>query len=140
MKDYEGIKGEVWERLATEALEAQEQAYAPYSEFAVGAALLLDDGSIVRGCNVENATFGATVCAERTAVGTAIALGKRKFMAIAVVTPADSCVAPCGICRQVLAEFSEKLPILLSNNAGAHEFVTIDELLPHRFRKSDFAE
>lgn len=138
MKDFEGIKGEVWTRLASEAIEAQSRAYAPYSDFAVGAALLLDDGSIVHGCNVENATFGATVCAERTAVGSAVALGKRKFLAIAVVTPADSCVAPCGICRQVLAEFAEKLPILLSNNAGEHEFVTIDELLPHRFRKSDF--
>lgn len=140
MKDFAGINADVWERLASEALEAQNRAYAPYSDFAVGAALLLDDGSIVHGCNVENATFGATVCAERTAVGTAVALGKRHFLAIAVVTPADSCVAPCGICRQVLAEFSETLPILLTNNAGEREFVTIDELLPHRFRKSDFAE
>lgn len=140
MKDFEGIKGEVWTRLASEAIEAQNRAYAPYSDFAVGAALLLDDGSIVHGCNVENATFGATVCAERTAVGTAVALGKRKFLAIAVVTPADSCVAPCGICRQVLAEFAENLPILLSNNAGEHEFVTLDNLLPHQFKKSDFAK
>ncbi len=140
MKDFEGIKGEVWTRLASEAIEAQNRAYAPYSDFAVGAALLLDDGSIVHGCNVENATFGATVCAERTAVGTAVALGKRKFLAIAVVTPADSCVAPCGICRQVLAEFAETLPILLSNNAGEHEFVTLDNLLPYQFKKSDFAK
>jgi len=140
MSDFAGIDLATWDKLANEAIKAQGFAYAPYSDFHVGAALLTEDGEIIHGCNVENATYGATVCAERTAVGTAIAKGKLKFKALAVVTGAESTVAPCGICRQVLAEFAENLPVLLLTNTGLRDFVTVDELLPHRFKKSDFKD
>lgn len=140
MSDFHGIDGATWDKLADEAIKAQAFAYAPYSDFHVGAALLTEDGEIIHGCNIENATFGATVCAERTAVGTALAKGKSRFKALAVVTGAESTVAPCGICRQVLAEFAEHLPVLLLTNSGLRDFVTVDELLPHRFKKSDFKD
>lgn len=92
--------------LFNRALEAASRAYAPYSSFRVGAALLLDDGSIVTGVNVENRSFGLTNCAERTAVYAAVASGKRSFKAIAIATPdSDYPVSPCGACRQVLSEF-----------------------------------
>lgn len=134
------IDDATWQRLIDEAKAAAAMAYAPYSDFQVGAALLAADGSVIRGCNVENATFGATVCAERVAIGTALVEGKRDFVALCVVTPAEHPVAPCGICRQVLAEFADDLPILLINQKGDRLEVTLDELLPHRFIASDFKE
>jgi cytidine deaminase len=140
MNNFAGISDVIWENLAAEAIKAQANAYAPYSDFHVGAALLTEDGEIIHGCNVENATYGATVCAERTAVGAAVAKGKRKYKAMAIVTHADQTVAPCGICRQVLAEFADHLPIMLLTNSGLRENVTVDQLLPHRFQKSDFVE
>lgn len=138
MKDFKDISADTWQELLDAAHTARLHAYAPYSDFLVGAALLTEDGEIVAGCNVENATYGATVCAERTAVGTAVAAGKRRFKALCVLTQADSPVAPCGICRQVLAEFCEDLPVLMATTAGQHQYVDINELLPFRFRKSDF--
>lgn len=126
-----------WQRLYEAAVAAQKNAYAPYSNFPVGAAFLMDSGDVFVGCNVENASNGATICAERTAIGTAIAHGQRHPVALAVVTNLETPAAPCGICRQVLAEFSEDLPILMSNPAGVREFTTLDELLPHRFGPRD---
>ena len=119
------------------ALEAMKNAYAPYSNFLVGAALLCADGSVYTGCNVENATFGATNCAERTAVFKAVSEGKRDFKAIAIVGgkngAVDAFCTPCGICRQVLCEFAcENLPIVLfdGKNVKTH---TLAELLPLAF-------
>lgn len=126
-----------WQRLIDEATAASRNAHAPYSKFDVGAALLTSSGDIIRGCNVENATFGATVCAERVALANAIVQGQRDFEALCVITPADHPVAPCGICRQVLAEFAEDLPILMINTRGDRLHVTLAELLPHRFDGSD---
>lgn len=131
------ITDEQWQRLYEAALAAQKNAYAPYSKFPVGAAFLMDSGEVYAGCNVENASNGATVCAERTAIGNAVAHGERRPVALAVVTNLEAPAAPCGICRQVLAEFADDLPILMSNPEGDREFTTLDELLPHRFGPRD---
>jgi len=122
------------ERLIAAALAARQSAYAPYSQFKVGAALLTADGSIVTGANVENASYGLTTCAERVAVHTAVAGGRRTFQAIALAT-SGGC-APCGACRQVLSEFCEDLLILLidTERDNAVVDVTLAQLLPYRFR------
>lgn len=139
-KAFSNLEAEDWERLAEQAMAVQSKAHVPYSEFRVGAALMLKDGTVVTGVNVENATYGATVCAERTAVGTAVATGFKEYRALAVVTDAELPVAPCGICRQVLAEFCEDLPIVMISKNGDVEYVTLAELLPHRFGSSDFRD
>ena len=107
-----------WEPLIEAAWSARERSYSPYSGFAVGAALLASDGSIHVGCNVENRSYGLTVCAERTAVCSAVAAGQRDFEAIVVVADADPPARPCGLCLDTLAEFDPDLPILLVNLAG----------------------
>jgi len=133
------IDEQTWDRLVDAATEASQRAYAPYSKFRVGAALLGVDGEIYTGCNVENATFGATVCAERHAIGTAVGTGARDFRALVVLTHVDHPVAPCGICRQVIAEFcDDDFPILIANVEGDREVLTLGELLPHRFTEDDF--
>ncbi len=111
-------------------------AYAPYSEYRVGAALLAADGAVICGCNVENATYGATCCAERTAVFSAVAAGYTAFWAIAVATAGPEAGTPCGICRQVLAEFSSdgSLEVLCVTPDGTDVRYTLAELLPHAFR------
>jgi len=106
------------------------EAYAPYSKFAVGAALLTKSGRIITGCNVENLSFGLTICAERAAVFTAVAMGEREFEAIAVVADSKTPVTPCGACRQVLAEFAADLPICSANLEGERFESTLRELLP----------
>jgi len=123
-----------WEPLLDAAWKAWDRAYAPYSGFHVGAALLRSDGSIVPGCNVENAAYPVTQCAERTAVCAAVSLGMQvgELKALVVVTGAESLTPPCGACRQVLAEFAEDLPILLANKHG-RALHNINELLPHAF-------
>lgn len=125
-----------WPALKSAALSAQGRAYAPYSEYLVGAALLAGDGAIISGCNVENATYGAACCAERTAVFSAVAAGHTAFRAIAVVTQGPAPGTPCGICRQVLAEFSADgaLEILCFTPEGAEARYTLADLLPHAFR------
>ncbi len=120
------------EDLFAAAHAAREHAYAPYSSFAVGAALLCEDGSVVSGCNVENASYGLSLCAERAAVAAAVAAGKRRFTTLAVVGPADGASPPCGACRQVLAEFSPTLRVLYSEGEG-WEVTTLAELLPAAF-------
>ena len=124
-------------RLVDAAREAMTLAYAPYSGFRVGAALLCDDGSpegaIVVGCNVENASYPAGICAERVAVGAAVARGLRRFRAIAVATEADEPTPPCGICRQVLVEFNPALPVLGNARDGRVTHWTLDALLPAPF-------
>ncbi len=136
-KDFGGIDDAVWEELAQAAITVRERAYAPYSKFAVGAALLAADGQVFSGCNVENATYGATSCAERTAYGTAVANGVHEFVALCVVTDVEEPAAPCGICRQVISEFSADLPIMMLAVNGSRTFAMLDELLPHRFSGRD---
>lgn len=133
----EAISDETWDALYEAALEVRERAHAPYSGFKVGAALLTESGEIFVGCNIENASIGATVCAERTAIGTAIARGQTHPKALCVVTRLDTPAAPCGICRQVLAEFADELPILIANIDGDRVYTTLDELLPLRFGARD---
>jgi cytidine deaminase len=118
--------------LYQQAQAAAEFAYVPYSHFAVGAALRTMDGEVVTGANVENASYGMTVCAERNAVFQAVAGGKRQFDAIAVYADADS-VPPCGACRQVMAEFAPRLRVIFRRH-GQPVVMTLDELLPEQFK------
>ena len=138
--NFGGIDDALWDRLARAALEVRERAYVPYSKFPVGAALLTASGEVVVGCNVENATIGATVCAERTAVGCAVSSGQRELRALCVVTAVDPPSAPCGICRQVLAEFCDDMPIMMLHPEGKRHFTTLDQLLPLRFSGRDFTD
>ncbi|MDP3460300.1 MAG: cytidine deaminase [Hyphomonas sp.] len=123
-----------WPALKAAALAVQASAYVPYSNYRVGAALLTAGGEIVAGCNVENATFGATCCAERNAVFAAVAQGHRDFRAVAVVTNGADPGTPCGICRQVLAEFGTDLDVLCFTPEGAEARYRLSALLPHAFK------
>ncbi len=120
------------DELVAAARAARGGAYAPYSRFAVGAALLCADGSVVAGANVENASYGLTMCAERTAVFAAAASGRREFVAIAVAGPDGVTTAPCGACRQVLAEFGPALRVLYTTPGGV-AVAPLEELLPAAF-------
>jgi cytidine deaminase len=117
--------------LVAEALAARKLAYAPYSRFAVGAALLCGDGTIVRGCNVENVSYGLTVCAERAAFFAAIALGQREFVALALATGPGA--TPCGACRQVAREFAADMQVHIADEHGAFRSTTLAALLPESF-------
>ena len=118
--------------LLEAALVARERAYAPYSKFLVGAAVRAESGKIYTGCNVENASFGLTVCAERNALFSAVGAGERKFTALCVVGDTEAPISPCGACRQVMAEF--KVPcIILANLQGDVKEYTLEELLPYGF-------
>lgn len=121
-------------RLVQAATKARKQAYAPYSKFQVGAALLTTGGKIVTGCNVENASYGLSICAERVAVGNAVSTGHRKFRAMAVVATGKN-VMPCGACRQVLAEFGD-MPVICADVAGTRRYhvYQLSELLSHAFK------
>jgi len=112
------------------ARAAREFAYAPYSNFRVGAALVAADGRIFTGCNVENLSFGLTMCAERVAIGRAISEGAHDFAAIVIVADTGEPVSPCGACRQVLAEFAPDLKVILTNLTGRVEEWTLSKLLP----------
>lgn len=129
-----------YQDLIVKAMKAKEFAYAPYSHFRVGAALLTKSGRIYTGCNVENASFSATNCAERTAVFTAVAQGEQEFKAIAVNGDNESYLPPCGICRQVLAEFCDlkTFQVILANSEQDYRVVTLAELLPGAFQSKDF--
>jgi cytidine deaminase len=120
-----------YESLIAKAMEARERAYAPYSDFAVGAALLARSGRIYTGCNVENASYGLSVCAERVAVFKAVSEGERDFEAMAVVT--ENGVTPCGACRQVLMEFGDNIQVIVADEAGGYRVFTLRELLPEAF-------
>ena len=127
-----------WQPLVDAARAARERAYAPYSGYTVGAALLAEDGSIHAAGNVENGIPALGVCAERAAVAAAVNAGGRKLRALAVVTESSPPARPCGVCRQTLAEFAgDDLPVLCFNGAGEREETTLGELLPSPFR---FAE
>jgi len=117
-------------RLVEAAIAARANAHAPYSNFAVGAALECADGTVFTGCNVENLSFGLTMCAERVAIGAAVVAGHRDFRCIAIVADTDSPISPCGACRQVMAEFHPSLKILSATLDGKTEEFTLDQLLP----------
>lgn len=119
--------------LIEAARSAREKAYAPYSGFKVGAALLCDNGRIFTGCNVENAAYSASICAERVAIGKAVSEGCSKFRAIAIVSESDEPCPPCGFCRQVMAEFNPDLSIIMVNGNGQVIRSTAKELLPLAF-------
>ena len=129
--------------LVNLAIEAREHAYVPYSNFAVGAALLTKEGKVYQGCNIENSSYGATNCAERTAYFTAVYQGERNFEAIAIVggkagEPVHELCAPCGICRQVMREFcKDDFKIFLSKGDGTVLETTLTQLLPLSFSKED---
>ncbi len=125
---------EVLQRLVTAARQARERAYAPYSGFRVGAAVLTGTGAVLTGANIENASLGATVCAERVALWSAVAAGYGRILALAVAADTPAPVAPCGLCRQVLQEFAPpECPIILATLSGEYEVVTLGELLPRAF-------
>lgn len=124
------------EQLIREAEKARENAYAPYSQFAVGAAVLADDGSCYRGCNVENASYGLTVCAERNALFQAIAAGARNITTLAVIADTKEPVVPCGACLQVMAEFNPEMTVIMAGSDGIHSERTLRDLLPHAFKKT----
>nr|WP_275541039.1 cytidine deaminase [Clostridium tetani] len=127
-----------YKELIKKAMEARELAYVPYSNFKVGAAILTEDNNIYNGCNIENASFGATNCAERTAIFKAISEGKTKIKAIAILGRKDEFTYPCGICRQVIAEFGDKNTIvILAKNIDKYEVKTLEEILPGAFTKKD---
>ena len=123
------MKREVdWDDLVDAAWQFRQRAHAPYSQFQVGAALLDAEGRVFGGCNVENLSFGLTICAERVAIGSAIAAGSRSFVAIAVVADTEVPISPCGACRQVLAEFH--VPAVLLACRHGREHFSLDQLLP----------
>jgi len=119
------------------AVEASEKAYAPYSKFAVGAALECDDGTVFTGCNIENAAYGCTNCAERTAVFKAVSEGKREFRRIAIFADTEDYCMPCGTCRQVLNEFAPAIEVLSVRRDGRYVSYSLKELLPKSFSLND---
>lgn len=114
------------------AIEARQNAYAPYSHFAVGAALLAESGRVYTGCNIENASYGLTCCAERNAIFAAVGAGERRFKMLAVAADSPEPVAPCGACRQVIAEFGISL-VVMGNLKEETKTMTAEELLPYGF-------
>lgn len=126
------------EQLLAQSKIARENAYVPYSKFPVGAALLAEDGTVFHGCNVENASYGLTNCAERTAIFKAVSQGVKNFKAIAIVADTEGPCAPCGACRQVIAEFCDgDMPVYLTNLKGDVLETTVKELLPGAFTPKD---
>nr|WP_155816440.1 cytidine deaminase [Bacillus methanolicus] len=129
------------EQLVAEAKKAREKAYVPYSKFAVGAALLTDDGKIYHGCNIENAAYSMTNCAERTALFKALSEGDRNFKALAVIADTKRPVPPCGACRQVISELCpQDMKVVLTNLNGDIKELTAKELLPGAFSPEDLNE
>ncbi|MED4016495.1 MULTISPECIES: cytidine deaminase [Sutcliffiella] len=127
--------------LIEEAKSARERAYVPYSKFKVGAALLMRDGKVFKGCNIENASYGMTNCAERTALFKAYSEGETEVAAIAVVADTDRPVPPCGACRQVISELCSKdTKVILTNLKGDIQELTVEELLPGAFTAEDMNE
>ena len=121
------------EKLILTARQMLERSYAPYSRFAVGAALETEDGSVFTGCNVENASYGLTICAERTAAVKAVSEGQRKFKRIVIASRGEDYCYPCGACRQVLREFGPEMEVICLNGKGEARRFSLEELLPCGF-------
>ena len=139
VQDAAALTTETRQRLIQAATEARQNAYVPYSHYPVGAAILTASGHIYTGCNVEIASYGATVCGERTAAFKAVSEGERDFLAVAVVT--SNGATPCGICRQVLYEFGPQMQVIALDTKGRVQWEgTLDELLPHGFGPKKLAE
>lgn len=119
--------------LLRKAFEARKNAYAPYSRFPVGAAILTKNGTIHTGCNIENSSFGLTICAERVALNKAVSEGERHFNAIAVIAGSKEPVSPCGACRQALFEFQPELVVVMSNLQFEKKIIKLSDLLPEAF-------
>jgi len=126
------------DKLVSAAIEVREQAHAPYSDYAVGAAVLTSDGRVFTGCNVENASYGLSVCAERHAIAAAVASGQSEFIGLAVATQSDPPAAPCGACRQVLAEFGD-FQVVLAGLDGSFRTTCVADLLPLAFDPATLA-
>lgn len=124
------------DHLVAKALEARQLAYAPCSGFAVGAAVLTASGRVYTGCNVENASSGATVCAERVAILKAISEGERELIALAVVAETKGVCPPCGICRQTMVEFGPEMLVIMADLTGRREVWTVEQLLPLPFTRA----
>ncbi|AGC69019.1 cytidine deaminase Cdd [Thermoclostridium stercorarium subsp. stercorarium DSM 8532] len=125
--------------LVRKAMEAKEKAYAPYSGFRVGAAVQTASGRVYTGCNVENSSFGATICAERTAIAKAVSEGESKIVAVAVSSDGENITYPCGICRQVISEFgNDETKVICSNKNGQYKIYEMKDILPHAFAGEDF--
>lgn len=122
--------------LLKRAEKAKENAYAPYSNFRVGAAIVTDKGNIYTGCNIENASYGATNCAERTAIFKAVSEGDNTINTIAIASDREDAIFPCGICRQVLVEFADKTTeVICGKLDGSFELYTLEQLLPKAYKK-----
>ena len=119
--------------LCQKAIEMLDRAYVPYSHFPVGAALECADGTVFTGCNIENAAYGPTICAERTAIVKAVSEGHRDFVRIAIAGKSEDFCVPCGTCRQVMMEFSPGLEVICMNSRGESKKFTLKELLPYGF-------
>ncbi len=119
--------------LIEAAIAVRENAYAPFSSFKVGSAIEMEDGEVIDGCNVESASYGLTVCAERVAIWKAISEGKRKIKHIAVVADTEDLTPPCGVCRQIIWEFGGDIPVTMANLKGKTETVQMKDLLPRAF-------
>jgi cytidine deaminase len=129
-----------YETLIAAARQARENAHAPFSNFRVGAAVRTKSGRIYAGCNVENASYGLTCCAERVAIFKAVSEGERGFEAIAVVTDAETLTPPCGACRQIIWEFCGDVPVILANLDGKSERLRAGDLLPRPFDAASLEE
>lgn len=127
-----------YKKLIDKAAEAKKNAYPPYSGFHVGAALLTNDGEIYTGCNIENSTFGLTLCAERTAIFKAMSEGQRKFTAIAIVSDSSDFIYPCGACRQIIFDHCGEIDIICTNKNEEFKIHKTSELLPFAFGDKDF--
>jgi cytidine deaminase len=137
VSEHESLRASEYESLIAAAKTARENAHAAYSNFRVGAGLRASSGRIFGGCNVENATFGLTICAERVAIFKALSEGERGFDAIAVVTDTDALTPPCGACRQLIWEFCGNVPVILANLKGKVEIIPMKELFPRPFDTSN---
>lgn len=129
-----------WVELLAAAKQVREKAYAPYSHFKVGAAILTSDRRIITGCNVENASYGLSVCAERVAVFNAVLQGVTSFEVMAIVADLEEPVPPCGACRQILIEFSREMIVIMANLKGRIKYSTVAELLPYAFTPKKLEE
>ncbi|MTV50151.1 cytidine deaminase [Heliobacillus mobilis] len=127
------ISEAVLSELIAQARKARDKAYAPYSRFRVGAALLGEDGKIYSGCNVENSSFGLTNCAERTAIFKAVSEGCQQFRLLVLTSDAKEPVTPCGACRQVMAEFAPQMNVIMIDNEDRRQVLSVNQLLPGMF-------